>query len=333
MVGGFSGFDNIDLTAMVSSDFFRMDVACDKAQLYKYLNFQDRDFTLRFLRNPTVKFATKDQLNDPFDLTRRFERFGAEMFRKFAARYIQRYVDERITDVEFLVGEFQKRPEFASLKLTRQQARQILSSSRGQIAIGAMAEQMRSQIPLFLEMVFDYADQHLDTMFDEAILGAGVLSLCEQNNNKALWSLYAGAGNGFALDFDAQHEFFITKRNNGEFRNRILKMHYRDDRIPDIWTNPYYLFGIKNSDFAFEREWRCLRQLDECDQVELSEGNIIHTVSPPRGLIKGVIFGYRWTPADIDLAKFAIREFDDTISISSAIPNSKTGEIDIIRCD
>lgn len=331
-MSGFSGFDSIDLVAMVSSEFFKMDIECERTRLYKYLNFPDRKFTLKFLRNPTVKFATKDQLNDSFDLTRRFERFGADMFRSFAAKYIERYFDRHIRDIEFLIDKFQEKPEFAAMNLTRSRARHVLKSPQGQIAINVVAAEIRAQIPSFLEMAFDYADQHLDEMFDEAILGTGVLSLCEQQNNKALWSLYAGAGSGFAFELDAQHEFFLAKRKDGTFRNRIIKIHYSDDIIPDLWTNPYYLFGVKNSDFAFEHEWRCLRALDECDKIELSAENIIHTVAAPKGLIKGIIFGHRWGQSEMDLAREAVKNFDDTISFSRALPNARTGEFEITAC-
>jgi hypothetical protein len=75
-----SAFDKVDLVALVSSEFFQMETLCTENKLYKYLNFQDLEFQKKFLRNPTLKFATKDQLNDPFELTRRFEQFGCELF-------------------------------------------------------------------------------------------------------------------------------------------------------------------------------------------------------------------------------------------------------------
>lgn len=330
MPNQFSAFDNVDLAALVSSEFFRMDLPCTEHKLYKYLNFQDVDFQKKFLRNPTLKFATKDQLNDPFDLTRRFEQFGGELFRSFAKRYVINYFDRHINDVEWLLDEFVKRPEFSSLGVSRAQARAVLSSGYGQSVIQLVAEQTRNGVPAMIDLAMDYADQNIDDMFDRAILNTGVLSLCEQPDNRALWSVYAGGGSGIALELNAQHDFFMVQKKDGTFRNRIMKMYYRDDRMPDVWTNPYYVFGIKNSDFAFEKEWRVLRPIDQCDRIDLGPANVIHTVPAPVGLISAVIFGHRWTTDRIREAAEILGNFDRQIAILKAQPNSQTGSFEVV---
>lgn len=324
-----SAFDNVDLVAMVSSDFFRMDTPCTERKLYKYLNFQDLDFQKNYLRNPTLKFATKDQLNDPFDLTRRFEQFGGDLFRAFSTKYVMSYFDRHINDVEWLLDEFSKKPEFAAMGISRAQARARLSSGLGQSIIQMFSEQARQNVPALIDIAVDHANRNIDSVFDEAILNTGVLSLCEQSDNRALWSVYAGGGRGIALELNAQHEFFMVQKKDGTFRNRILKMYYRDDRIPEIWANPYYVFGVKNSDFAFEKEWRVLRPLDQCDTVDLGPGNLIHTVPAPVGLISSVIFGHRWHIDQVREIADIVGTFDDQIAVMKAEPNPSTGAYEV----
>jgi hypothetical protein len=108
------------------------------------------------------------------------------------------HFDRQIGDVEWLLDEFMKKPEFAALNISRAQAREKLTSSFGQSVIQMFAEQARQNVPAMLDMAIDYADQNIDSMFEGAILNTGVLSLCERPDNRALWSVYSGGGNGIA---------------------------------------------------------------------------------------------------------------------------------------
>lgn len=325
MISSMSWAQNLDFVALVASDFFEMDVRCDRPHLYKYLSFQDLAFRRSFLANPTFKFATKAQLNDPFDLSRRFDQFGGDLLRKFMKKYVAAQLELRLEDGSYLVDEIAKIPNFKASGLSKLQLRQLLEMPVGKAAVATVREQMRASLPLIIDTVFDDADSRLDELVDGPVARTGVLSLSEIPDNRALWSVYADGGNGFALEVAAQHPFFLALQKNGTERNRLIKVSYRDDRIPDIWTNPFYLFAVKHTEYSFEREWRLIRSVDDCDNKTISPGNSIYTLPVPKGVITSIIFGHRWSIADIRTEGDILRTFDERIAIKQAVPNAAIG--------
>lgn len=329
MISSMSWVQNLDFVALVASDFFEMDVRCDQSRLYKYLSFPDVAFRRVFLANPTFKFATKAQLNDPFDLSRRFDRFGADLLRKFMTKHVAAQLELRLEDSSYLVEEMAKNPKFNASGWSKLQLRQLLEMPIGKAAVAAVRDQMRATLPLMIDAVFDSADSHLDELVEGPIARTGILSLSETPDNRVLWSVYADGGNGFTLEVDAQHPFFLAPRQNGTERNRLMKVSYRDDRIPDIWTNPYYLFAVKHAEYSFEREWRLVRSVDDCDTITISPGNSIYTSAIPKGVITSIIFGHRWSDADIRAEGDILRNFDPHIAVKQTAPNPATGNYSI----
>jgi hypothetical protein len=224
-----------------------------------------------------------------------------------------------------LIDEIAKAPRFAASGLSKLQLRQALDLPAGKTALAAIRDQMRVALPSMIDAVFDTADARLDELVDGPLARTGILSLSEIPDNRALWSVYADGGSGFALEVDAQHPFFLAPQKNGSLRNRLTKVSYRDDRVPDMWTNPYYLFAVKHTEYSFEREWRLIRSVDDCDERAISPGNSIYTLPVPKGVITSIIFGHRWSDADIRAEGGALRAFDERIVIRQAMPNSKTG--------
>lgn len=323
----------VDFVSLLEADFFSMNAAtCTNSALYKYLSFSDPIARATYFSGPTIKFATKAELNDPFDLSRRFDQFGAELLRKFMTKAVSQRLDSELADVDAIVNRMTGLPQFAASGLSRHQLLSMLETPLGQAAIDNIREQMRGQLPTLIEMAFDYADKHVDEFMAGPIANTGVLSLSEIPDNRALWSVYANSGYGFALELDAQHPFFTVHRNDGTTRNRLMKVAYRDERIPDFWTNPYYLFAVKHSDFAFEREWRLISSLDRCEATSLPDGSKIYTTEAPRGLISAIIFGYRWKDADVDREGAILQSFDPAIELKRAVPNERTGTYDISLC-
>lgn len=326
----FEGLDKIDFVALVTSEFFEMDVRCEQKHLFKYLHFPDQAFRSRFLARPTIKFATKAQLNDPFDLSRRFDQLAGEAFRNFARKYLTKRLERDLSNVSLLVDRMAADERFMRMGLSKMQLRQVLESPLGQSYVAQARENMQQAMPTMLELAFHAADGQLDEMLAGPMETAGIYSMCEINDNRALWSVYAGGGAGICLQLDAQHEFFLARQKTGALRNRLMKVSYRDDRSPDLFSNPYYLFGVKHSEYAFEREWRLLRSIEDCDAIKLASGDTIYTMPAPAGLIKGVIFGHRWLPKDIHSDAQRLLDFDSGLLIQQAVPNATTGGYSIV---
>src|SRR5206468_3082082 len=93
-----------------------------------------------------------------------------------------------------------------------------------------------------------------------------------------MWREYAADGHGFVVEFDAKHRFFSHKTDEGKRRKLLRKVMYRDDKINDFWRNPYYLFLVKETKWAFEKEWRMLRSLDQCRIQTLPSGKYLYLV-------------------------------------------------------
>jgi hypothetical protein len=140
-----------------------------------------------------------------------------------------------------------------------------------------------------------------------------------------LWSVYADAGRGLVLELNAQHDFFLAVQKDGATRNRLMKVAYRNDRLPDLWTNPFYLFGVKHADFAFEQEWRAIRSLQDCVPTTLGNGDVIYTMDAPMGLISSIIFGHQWSTEEIQKQGDVMRVFDPAIAVKRAVPDPQTG--------
>jgi hypothetical protein len=132
-----------------------------------------------------------------------------------------------------------------------------------------------------------------------------------------MWGLYASSGQGFVVEFDTRHDFFKAENTTG---NALRKIKYTNDNISDFWRNPLYLFFVKNSDWSFEREWRMLKSLSQCDRVV--DQNVF-LCSVKERMIKSVIFGYSY---DKELMHENVRQlskFDSSIVFRKAFVDNR----------
>jgi hypothetical protein len=93
---------------------------------------------------------------------------------------------------------------------------------------------------------------------------------------------------------------------------------YTDDKIPNFWSNPYFLFLVKETDWAFEREWRLIKHLDECRRVGVADGVDIFIQDLEPGVIRALIFGYNYDNADTLVHASSIKKFDSAIELKQA---------------
>jgi hypothetical protein len=320
-----NNLQTLDLLSMFSSDVFAIENQFPGAHLYKYYSFDD-EFRERFLSKPTIKFARKSELNDPFELTKRWKQFGSPVTRDFAARYVTKDLKSRLKDRNYVVRLLAAKEQFKVSNLSVAQLYEVMDGPIGEMVISKLEEESLRLLPEMIDAFFSHADRDLDGSMEKILEDFGILSLTERATNRAMWGLYAGAGLGFALKFNARHAFFGPKRDDGPKRSSLLQVRYRDDRPDDFWSNPHYLFAVKHPEFSFEQEWRLLKSITTCDELALQNGSKIYTVPAPEGLITGVIFGHRTNSDTIDIEVSLIRQFDPSITAQIAVPDTSTGE-------
>jgi hypothetical protein len=105
-----------------------------------------------------------------------------------------------------------------------------------------------------------------------------------------MWAHYADQGSGFVVGLDSKNSLFLSKCNPR--KNLLRKVLYSDQRIQNFWNNPYYLFLVKNSGWSYEREWRIIKELSECDECHVVGGDQIFLSRVPCEAIKEIYFGY-----------------------------------------
>jgi hypothetical protein len=130
-----------------------------------------------------------------------------------------------------------------------------------------------------------------------------------------MWREYAGDGCGFVIEFNAQHEFFGYAAD-GKSSALLRQEFYRDARLEEFWRNPNYLFLVKETKYAFEKEWRMIKSLSDCAKRALPDGKTIYLVDIHAKLIRSVIFGPRFPTDLITECEALLRAFDGDIAVS-----------------
>ena len=93
-----------------------------------------------------------------------------------------------------------------------------------------------------------------------------------------MWGLYAWSGSVFILNIRARHDFFMFRPSVIE-KSLLRKVHYIDQRIPEFWSNPCYLFAVKETEWAFEKELR-LKRIDGRKEIGRSRHRFSEDVVP-----------------------------------------------------
>jgi hypothetical protein len=127
----------------------------------------------------------------------------------------------------------------------------------------------------------------------------GALSLSEVADNVLMWTHYSSAHKGFALGFDARHPYFNARLSEiDEFRH-LRRVEYRSERpnAPFSDLTGIEMFLVKSTDWAYEREWRIMRPLEDSESVIESQSLPVHLFRYPSAALQEIILGARMSPA------------------------------------
>ncbi|MER9405561.1 DUF2971 domain-containing protein [Mesorhizobium caraganae] len=311
---------------LFSPDVTTMEERCSEESLFKYFYFPDAGFRKAYLSAPTIKFAQKSDLNDPFELTKRWQQFGSKLTHETFAKYIKSQIETHLANDDYIMESILESDEYKASGISKRQILEKIRSPQGRQFLGALKANAIAQAQPVVELMFSVMESKSDEMIEKVMRTTGILSLTETSVNKAMWGLYANSGYGFSIEYYAQHDFFKREDKNGKKVNLLRKVFYRDDRIEEFWKNPFYLFLVKNTDFSFEREWRMLCNIKDCTKVDISEDRSIYVKDAPKGLIKSIIFGHRYDDNQIQIEASYLRNFDTEIALKKVAADTATGE-------
>jgi hypothetical protein len=178
--------------------------------------------------------------------------------------------------------------------------------------------------------VFSRFEAEFDQTVDGLVAKFGILSLTEDPLNQLMWTHYAASGGGFVVGFDAQHDFFQSKDAKAK-TSLLRKVLYTDERIDNFWRNPYYLFLVKHSGWGYEREWRMLKNLVDCDERSPGAGSSVFLCNLQPGLIKRVYFGYGYNRSFIPHDISAMKGFGSDPELFDVQINRGAGTLEPVR--
>jgi hypothetical protein len=132
--------------------------------------------------------------------------------------------------------------------------------------------------------------------------GVGVLSLSGRYDSLPMWAHYAGQGTGYVVEFTKLSELFPGDETGS--LNQIKRVAYEDEPIgmtfdPCTQDN---LFFKKFSDWSYEREWRVILALSDCERPPLFN-LFLKQIDPSH--VTRVVAGWNAEPAVLgDLKSF-----------------------------
>jgi hypothetical protein len=154
----------------------------------------------------------------------------------------------------------------------------------------AVAQQI---LPPMVDNVFSNLEATFDQLVNNVVASMGVLCLSEDALNQQMWTHYADQGKGFVVGFNARHPFFIHLDGSTQ-RNLLKKVIYTDEHTQNFWRNPYHLFLVKASGWAYEREWRMFKTFEDSDEMVAAETQQVHLWNLAPDAISTVHFGYQY---------------------------------------
>ncbi len=95
----------------------------------------------------------------------------------------------------------------------------------------------------------------------------GMISFTERDKKKLLmWSHYANEHKGFAIEFDANHEFF-NQQDSNPLLKKLMPVKYDDIRDGDVSDHAEWFFK-KSTEWKDEHEYRIVFKLTDSDWVK-----------------------------------------------------------------
>ncbi len=147
--------------------------------------------------------------------------------------------------------------------------------------------------------------EHMERIAD-SMLGAflrilstsiGILSLTEVRDSLLMWAHYASKHQGFVIGFRTDHPYFQRSDAPPHAAGQLRKVEYSEARSsrPAKELTHHELYFTKSPEWAYEREWRQYRVLDEASRKVDSQPHPFCLFSFPHNTVESITVGCRAT--------------------------------------
>jgi hypothetical protein len=319
---------DLDVSGLLDPDVESIESdVCTAPVVYKYFSSQRRSF----FQKPQLRFTQREALNDPFEMSRRWKAASGDGLKSLVEFHLKSTFPKVLSDKELQKEIFREHVSENGNVLSgleQEQLEVLIASDAFTSYLEHLSKQANAHAAGLLDMIFSKFESEFDSTVATVVNKMGILSLAEDPLNQPMWAHYAESGSGFVAGFDAQHDFFFSK--NTDTRRHLLKrVRYTDDRIDNFWKNPYYLFLVKSTAWAYEREWRMLKTLLDCDEQNIQNTSVplcLCEVQPH--MIKTIYFGYNYDHSQIANARSALKLIGANPTYYAVRANPNTGALE-----
>lgn len=264
---------------------------------YKYFPSSRRSFFAK----PQVRFSPREALNDEFEMSRRWREISADGIRAYIKDNLSVSLPAAFASNDLVVSMLAENLQETGQVMTpaqKQQAEAILASEQGKLFMQNQLVVAQQALSPIVDAIFTQLEANFDTMVNDVISPMGVFCVTEDALNQQMWAHYADQGRGFAIGFDAQHPFF--SHSDGTIHRHLLKkVIYTNEYTQNFWRNPYYLFLVKSSGWAYEKEWRMFKKFKDSDEAILAVTPEVHLWNIAPDMISSVHFGYKYNETEL----------------------------------
>jgi hypothetical protein len=290
--------------------------------LFKYFSVERRGF----FDKPQFRFTQRTALNDPFELSRRWNEIASEDTITHFVKYIQDRMEEQLNDNSFLIERFIAEIRKHQGFVTNEQKATVVSAINDPCTRTIVQETVlntRQSVPILLKEIF--SENLFGKVLSNTIDKIGIFSVSEVDCNVQLWALYASSGSGFAVEINPFHDFFLSKNS----KNSLFRaVRYTDDILPTFFNNPLYICFVKNREWSFEKEWRITKELSDADEIHLICNDTLYLFDVQPGMIRSIVFGYNYDETNMKADIERISQFDERIEFKKVALASTPGQLE-----
>jgi hypothetical protein len=174
-----------------------------------------------------------------------------------------------------------------------------------------------------IESVTPHAAAFITGEIDQRL---GVLCLSEVPDSLLMWAHYGCGHEGFAIEFDAWHDYFHAQISDKDDLRHLRRVQYREARpgakLAEMGATE--LFLSKSGHWDYEREWRIVRPLEDAVATDTKEPYPIKLFEIPADAVQAVILGVRMKDKDEAKIRAAIEASSQLshVSVLKAKPSA-----------
>jgi len=237
--------------------------------LYKYLT----PARLDVLERRVIRFTQPAAFNDPFEFKPCIESAASQ-------DHLRAYVEQNFDEI--LNRELKEYPILSRLP-PDEHAVELLRS-------------LKSCIPSLFKMLEARFLPGVSTAVNSALsANLGVLCLSEIRDSLLMWGHYTDNHQGFVIGFDQNHPFFSVRRGPEDEFGFLRQVKYRRSRprVTLADTTGTEWFETKSDEWAYEKEWRMMRVLQDAEFRLKAVPHPICLFSFPADAVVEIVVGLR----------------------------------------